>query len=135
VQGSLTRKGERHVIGVRPGNGPRCQGSPARPSDCGTKAYPAGTTVGVQYLMPAAWTYTSPAPLIPSIVLTGPHQRELWMLPHFTDCPGENLGDAILRGTAGSDGDRAQSRDRRRGGAAHRWSAARGRSRRRPTGR
>jgi hypothetical protein len=53
--------------------------------------------------MPAAWTYTSPAPLIPSIVLTGPQQRELWALPHFTDCPGLNLSDAILRGTAGSD--------------------------------
>jgi hypothetical protein len=106
--------------------------------------------------MPAAWTYTSPAPLIPSIVLTGPHQRELWMLPHFTDCPGENLGDAILRGTAGSDPQHSsagglplaklfgrakrftvtgRSNEPPTRPAAHRWSAARGRSRRRPTGR
>ncbi len=55
-------------------------------------------------MTPATWAYTSPAPLVPSIVLTGPHQRELWLLPHFTDCPGENIADSLLRGTVyGSD--------------------------------
>ena len=97
VVGTVTRDGERHPTAVRPAKPGAC-GDPLPPvaPDCGAKAYPAGTTLGVEYFEPSEWPFSGPTPLVASIVLVGPARASFTAEPMFESCPGVG-GDDLLR--------------------------------------
>jgi hypothetical protein len=99
--GTFHREGQVQATSTQQSSSPNCGQPIAAAPDCGTVTVPRDAQLYLSYYSPAEWPYDDdPAPLVPSIVLTGPYSTE-WAAPPFSFCPGVN-GDDWLGGTLSS---------------------------------
>jgi len=100
--GTFHREGDVQASSDSTTSSPNCGQSIPMAPDCGTVSVPTDAQLYLEYYSPAAWPFHSPAPKVPSLVLTGPYSPE-WTAPPFKFCQGVNgddwLGGALSDGT------------------------------------
>jgi len=96
--GTFHREGDVQASSDSTQSSPNCGQSIPMAPDGGTVAVPTDAQLYLSYYSPAAWPFHSPAPKVPSLVLTGPYSPE-WTAPPFKFCGPAPLPLKLLFGT------------------------------------
>src|SRR5215467_15397793 len=105
VEGSLERHGSvQSVVDGTPTRAPcpSTKGGDRPPPDCGKRPIPDGSLLGIRYWTPEPWD-DSPAPLVPSVFVSGPSVAAWRQQNPYLNCQGIN-GDDLIGGTLGRTG-------------------------------
>jgi hypothetical protein len=91
IVGNVVRQGEQTGGFSTPPKPGLCPRPEDIPPDCGSRAYPGGTTVGIRFDTPESWDeeFYGQRPLVQSLHLSGPALRGGGVGLGHRNCPGE----------------------------------------------
>jgi hypothetical protein len=101
VKGTVARKVEEEgftVVAPKPG---ACGTPEPTPRDCGTRAYPSDSQIGLTYLTFGEWPFETTPPLKDVLTISGPNSAQWTAGPPFRNCKSPARGD-LLSGQAGT---------------------------------